>query len=198
MPAVPLLRLDRVGTNFPPSRETTRDRAADEAKPEATIQSLPTGPQRSFLLKETCGTAPRAAAASDRLCLEPIDRRHSACLACRWKRLADGYPFSEQDMGSPPCGAIDPAIDSARAEPSLDRTRRPRRPTRHHHGTVARKAAQHVSELQPCRFKVSSGAGVFREKTGEPAQPKTVLRGAANPGAGLRDQCPSPEAMAFE
>ena len=118
--------------------------------------------------------------------------------------LADGYgwqtgdPFSEQDMGSPPCGAIDPAIDSARAEPSLDRTRRPRRPTRHHHGTVARKAAQHVSELQPCRFKVSSGAGVFREKTGEPAQPKTVLRGAANPGAGLRDQCPPPEAMAFE
>jgi len=31
----------------------TRDKAADEAGPEATVQSLPTGPQRSFLLKET-------------------------------------------------------------------------------------------------------------------------------------------------
>lgn len=60
-------------------------------------------------------------------CLVPIDIGHSGSPA----RLADGNgwqtgdPSSEQDMGSPPCGAIDPAIDSARAEPSLDRTRQP-------------------------------------------------------------------------
>lgn len=147
------------GTNFPPSRETTWDKAADEAESEATAQSLPTGPQRTLLPKETPAQLPGLPRWPGR----PGPWQHLP--DCAWcptediqalpARLANGNsrqtgdPSSQQEMGSVPYGTIDPAIDGTSAEPSLASTRQLPQPRQHHQQASARKAAATAQTCNP-------------------------------------------------
>jgi hypothetical protein len=98
-------------------------------------------------------------------------------------------------MGSVPYGTIDPAIDGTSAEPSLASTRQLQRPRQHHQEASARKAA---ATAQTCNPAVRSLFWRRHASIGKAIWPKAVLRGAANSCAGLRDQCPALEAMAFK